>query len=127
MGTEAMPMVKFLAAVCLACCAGVAWAADPAAPDSYIIDFNTDIKGATLVSMAINRSMAPLGADHLHALVKDGFYDGAAFFRVVPDFVVQFGIAGTPGSSGGIDQMAYTKKGDKWINKHYPGTNFIIN
>ena len=33
----------------------------------------------------------------------------------------------TPGSSGGIDQMAYTKKGDKWINKHYPGTNFIIN
>merc|ERR1712166_1224269 len=51
--------LKFLAAVCLACCAGVAWAADPAAPDSYIIDFNTDIKGATLVSMAINRSMAP--------------------------------------------------------------------
>merc|ERR1711865_1199548 len=96
MGTEAMPMVKFLAAVCLACCAGVAWAADPAAPDSYTIDFNTDINGTTTVSLAINRSMAPLGADHLHALVSAGFYDGAAFFRVVPDFVVQFGIAGTP-------------------------------
>merc|ERR1712153_132171 len=73
-----MAMVKFVAVVCLACCAGVAWAADPAAPDSYIIDFNTDIKGATLVSMAINRSMAPLGADHLHALVKDGARHPAA-------------------------------------------------
>lgn len=37
---------------------------------------------------------APLGADHFYALVQDGFYTEAAFFRVVPNFVVQFGIAG---------------------------------
>ena len=34
--------------------------------------------------------------DRFHALVKDGFYNNAAFFRVVPKFVAQFGIAGSP-------------------------------
>ena len=31
-----------------------------------------------------------------YALLKDSFFDQAAFFRVVPEFVVQFGIAGEP-------------------------------
>jgi len=42
------------------------------------------------------RNWAPLGADRLYSLMKDGFYNGAAFFRVVPDFVLQFGIAALP-------------------------------
>jgi peptidyl-prolyl cis-trans isomerase A (cyclophilin A) len=32
----------------------------------------------------------------------------------------------TPGSSGGIDQDAYTKGGFPWIQKHYPMVNSIV-
>jgi peptidyl-prolyl cis-trans isomerase A (cyclophilin A) len=40
--------------------------------------------------------MAPLGADRFYNLVKYGFYNGNAFFRVVPGFVVQFGLGPIP-------------------------------
>jgi cyclophilin family peptidyl-prolyl cis-trans isomerase len=68
-----------------------------AAPAMYFLDFQTDVGvGDGVISFNITRALAPLGADHLHTLVQDGFYDAAAFFRVVPDFVAQFGIAGEP-------------------------------
>jgi len=66
------------------------------APEQFLIHFETDIDGRDAFTMNITRSWAPLGADHLYELVQDGFYDGAAFFRVVGGFVLQFGIAGTP-------------------------------
>lgn len=37
--------------------------------------------------------------DRLHFLVAHGYYDGARLFRVVPGFVVQWGIAGNPALS----------------------------
>ena len=49
----------------------------------------TDIDGLGAIKLNITRAWAPIGADHLHALVLDGFYDGAAFFRVVGGFVLQ--------------------------------------
>jgi len=41
-------------------------------------------------------SWAPLGVEHFHQLMDANFYEQAKFFRVVPDFVVQFGIAADP-------------------------------
>ena len=41
-------------------------------------------------------SWAPLGVEHFHQLMDDHFYDQAKFFRVVKDFIVQFGIAAVP-------------------------------
>ncbi|KAH9099390.1 hypothetical protein Ae201684P_018406 [Aphanomyces euteiches] len=39
---------------------------------------------------------SPLGAKRFLELIQDGFYDNAAFFRYVPDFVVQWGLAADP-------------------------------
>ena len=44
----------------------------------------------------VTRAWSPRGADRFYNLVKYHFYDGAAFFRVLPGFVVQFGISARP-------------------------------
>ena len=43
-----------------------------------------------------HRDWAPFGADRFYNLVRAGFYDNSRFYRVVPDYIAQFGIAGDP-------------------------------
>ncbi|HXT24702.1 MAG TPA: peptidylprolyl isomerase [Candidatus Eisenbacteria bacterium] len=66
------------------------------APDAYKVKFDTT-RGSFTVS--VTRAWAPMGADRFYNLVKHHFYDNAAFFRVVPNFVVQFGISPNPAVS----------------------------
>jgi peptidyl-prolyl cis-trans isomerase A (cyclophilin A) len=47
----------------------------------------------------VNRAWAPKGADRFYNLVKAGFFDEITFFRVIPNFMVQFGIHGEPSVS----------------------------
>ena len=70
------------------------------APETYKAAFTTT-KGPFVVE--VTRAWAPLGADRFYNLVKNGFYDGASFFRVVPGFVVQFGISAYPPVSAAWD------------------------
>jgi peptidyl-prolyl cis-trans isomerase A (cyclophilin A) len=63
------------------------------APATYRVNFDTS-RGPFVIEVV--RENAPLGADRFYNLVKSKFYDGARFFRVVPGFVVQFGIAADP-------------------------------
>ncbi|MEO6835222.1 MAG: peptidylprolyl isomerase [Candidatus Tumulicola sp.] len=63
------------------------------APSRYDVAFDTT-KGHFVV--AVTRSWAPLGADRFYNLVKHGFFTEAAFFRVVPGFIVQFGLSANP-------------------------------
>ncbi|MGE5648156.1 MAG: peptidylprolyl isomerase [Acidobacteriota bacterium] len=63
------------------------------APETYQAQFETT-KG--IFTIEVTRAWAPLGADRFYNLIKSGFYDGARFFRVLPGFVVQFGIPGDP-------------------------------
>jgi peptidyl-prolyl cis-trans isomerase A (cyclophilin A) len=44
----------------------------------------------------VHRDWAPNGADRFYNLVKNGFFDNCRFFRVVSNFMVQFGINGDP-------------------------------
>jgi peptidyl-prolyl cis-trans isomerase A (cyclophilin A) len=63
------------------------------APDDFKVQFATT-KGDFTVE--VHRDWAPLGADRFYNLVKNGYYDQASFFRVVPNFVVQFGMNAKP-------------------------------
>jgi peptidyl-prolyl cis-trans isomerase A (cyclophilin A) len=63
------------------------------APDKFQVKFDTS-KGEFIVE--VTRAWAPNGADRFYNLVKNGFYDNCRFFRVVQDFMVQFGINGNP-------------------------------
>jgi peptidyl-prolyl cis-trans isomerase A (cyclophilin A) len=60
------------------------------APDQFSVKFTTTRGDFTVT---VTRSWAPLGADRFYTLVKHHFYDNASFFRVLPNFVVQFGIS----------------------------------
>jgi len=44
----------------------------------------------------LNPSWAPLGVQRFEELTADSFWDNCRFFRVVPKFIVQFGINGNP-------------------------------
>ena len=63
------------------------------APDSFKVKFDTT-KGA--FTDQVTRNWAPNGADRFYNLVKSGYFKDTAFFRVVPGFMVQFGIHGDP-------------------------------
>lgn len=58
------------------------------------------------VTIEVDRTLAPNGAQRFYELVQAHYFDGARFYRVVPHFVVQWGAAAKP---------AVTKKWDVTI------------
>lgn len=62
-------------------------------PDSYRVRFVTT-KGPFVVQ--VKRALAPRGADRFHELVRIGYFADVRFFRMKPNFIVQFGIHGDP-------------------------------
>ena len=98
--------VAILAAAALAGAAAAAAAPNPTllhpssltarAPAVFRARFVTT-KGPFVVT--VHRAWAPRGADRFYNLVQARFYDGERLFRVVPGFVVQWGISGYPSVS----------------------------
>jgi peptidyl-prolyl cis-trans isomerase A (cyclophilin A) len=71
-------------------------AATEQAPESFRVVFDTT-KGGFIA--ACTREWAPNGVDRFYNLVKIGFFDDVAFYRVVSTprpFVAQFGLHGIP-------------------------------
>lgn len=71
-------------------------AREPMAPALYRVTFTTT-QGP--VTIEVHRAWAPQGADRFYFLARHGYYNGAAFFRVVPKFVVQWGLSPDPAVS----------------------------
>src|SRR6202521_789365 len=63
------------------------------APESFQAKLTTT-KGDVMIQ--VTRSWAPRGADRFYNLVRAGFYSDAAFFRVLPGFMAQFGLSARP-------------------------------
>lgn len=62
-------------------------------PDTFHVALETS-QGT--ITLEIIRAWAPMGAYRFYNLVRNGFYDGSRFFRVLPGFVAQFGVNGHP-------------------------------
>jgi cyclophilin family peptidyl-prolyl cis-trans isomerase len=72
------------------------------APPPVYVKFETS-KGDFV--MEVHEEWAPIGTRRFLELVNDKFFDGARFFRIVPNFVVQFGLAASPAQSKKWDKM----------------------
>lgn len=75
-----------------------------APPGSILLDFGVQLSGLSSsqhdkFTVLVHPEWAPLGAARLIELVKQGFYSETRFFRVVPNFMVQWGISGDPATS----------------------------
>lgn len=62
-------------------------------PATYNAKFDTS---AGMFTVAVTTAWAPNGAKRFYNLVKHGYFNDARFFRVVPNFMVQFGIHADP-------------------------------
>ncbi len=69
------------------------------APDVYEVKFVTT---AGDFGIKVTRAWAPNGADRFYNLILHHFYDGVAFFRVLPGFMAQFGLNPYPEVSRAI-------------------------
>ena len=63
------------------------------APATFKVKFSTTA-GDFVVE--VHRDWAPLGADRFYNLARYGYFTNAAFFRVLPGFVAQFGLSADP-------------------------------
>jgi peptidyl-prolyl cis-trans isomerase A (cyclophilin A) len=87
------------------------------APATYKVKFTTT-KGDVIIQ--VNRAWAPLGADRFYNLVRGGFYKDAAFFRVLPSFMAQFGISARPDVADAWENARITD--DRVIESNKRGT-----
>lgn len=80
-----------------------AWPAT--APDKFRVKFECS-NGSFVVECV--KEWAPRGVQRFYDLVREKYYVEARFFRVVPNFVVQFGMAADPAI------------GAKWMGSEFP-------
>ena len=88
--------------------------------------FNTTIEtseGSFVITVL--RSDAPTSADRFFNLMRHGYYDHTAFYRVIPNFVVQFGPSAHPALSKIYQNNCLSAPSD-WPPCATPGACFWI-
>ncbi len=88
------------------------------APDKFEAKFVTTAGEFTI---EVTREWSPLGADRFYNLVKIGYFEDVAFFRVIDGFMAQFGIHGDPAVSS-VWRRAQIKDDPKGKASNVPGT-----
>ena len=73
------------------------------APDTYRVALSTS-RGPMVIE--VHRAWAPRGADRFYYLVRHGFYDGSAFFRVLKGYIAQVGLNAAPAVTTTWNAMA---------------------
>jgi cyclophilin family peptidyl-prolyl cis-trans isomerase len=63
------------------------------APDAYRVALETS---AGNVVIQVHRAWAPIGADRFYNLANGGFYDDTRIYRVLENFMAQWGLNGDP-------------------------------
>ena len=84
-------LVIILSSLFLICCSKSTFNPEwtkTTSPATFTARFETS-KGN--FDIEVTRAWSPQAADRLHQLLTHHFYDNTLFYRVVPDFVVQFG------------------------------------
>lgn len=104
--------ILFLAAVALAGCGGgeavkpdapkKASKRDGPMPDVYQVRFETT-RGNFVVE--VHKDWAPKGAERFWKLLSMRFFNDTRFFRVRPNFIVQFGLSGDPQTTSLLNAM----------------------
>lgn len=84
------------------------------APATFKVNFDTSA-GPFVVE--VKRAWAPNGADRFYNLVKNGFYDDCRFFRVISNFMVQWGINGNPKVSAAFNNARIPRDPVKETNR----------
>jgi cyclophilin family peptidyl-prolyl cis-trans isomerase len=66
-----------------------------AAADDFTVQFVIQIDATRRedVLITVREAKAPIGAQRFRELVAAGFYNGCALYRVVPGFILQFGLS----------------------------------
>lgn len=90
-------MLFFMLSLTMLCCKGIAQMVKTdiqvlklKAPDTFKAEFVTT-KGNFTVE--VYRNWSPLGADRFYQLIRTGYYNNTLVFRVVKDYLVQFGVS----------------------------------
>ncbi len=90
-----MKIAWAVAALCIVL-SGCSKKGDERSPDLYKVNLDTS-KGPVVIE--VHRDWAPLGSDRFYTLVKRNYLENARFFRVIPDFMAQFGLASDPSTT----------------------------
>jgi peptidyl-prolyl cis-trans isomerase A (cyclophilin A) len=94
------PLIASIALLLGACSAGAQKPSNETAPATFRVNFETS-RGPVVIE--VTRADAPIGADRFYNLVKANYFEGGRFFRVIPGFMAQFGLASDPAVSKAWD------------------------
>jgi peptidyl-prolyl cis-trans isomerase A (cyclophilin A) len=75
------------------------------APELFKVKFDTT-KGPVVIEL--HRDWAPKGVDRFYNMVRAGFFTNVRFFRVIPNFMAQFGVSGDPAVNAAWEKARLT-------------------